>query len=63
MASTVGMHQGTRAPGSVEAAFSSIRLAGSALGLKPAVYATILPSKQSTGGERHALPVPGLDPG
>ena len=25
------------------------------------MYATILPSKQSTGGERHALPVPGLD--
>ena len=48
-------------PGSVEAAFSGIRLASSALGLKPAVYATILPSKQSTGGERHALPVPGLD--
>ena len=27
------------------------------------MYATILPSKQSTGGERHALPVPGLDLG
>ena len=53
--------RGRAFPGSVEAAFSSIRLAGSALGLKPAVYATVLPSKQSTGGERHALPVPGLD--
>ncbi|WP_259306164.1 hypothetical protein, partial [Bifidobacterium longum] len=55
--------RGRAFPGSVEAASSGIRLAGSALGLKPAVYATILPSKQSTGGERHALPVPGLDPG
>ena len=27
------------------------------------MYATILPSWQSTGGERHALPVPGLDLG
>ena len=53
--------RGRAFPGSVEAAFSGIRLAGSALGLKPAVYATVLPSKQSTGGERHALPVPGLD--
>ena len=53
--------RGRAFPGSVEAAFSGIRLASSALGLKPAVYATILPSKQSTGGERHALPVPGLD--
>lgn len=30
---------------------------------KQAAYATILPSQQSTGGERHALPIPGLDPG
>ena len=50
------MHQGRAFPGSVEAAFSSIRLASSALGLKPAVYATILPSKQSIIGERYTFP-------
>ena len=49
--------------GSVSTALMSILLASPALGLKPAVYATILPSWQSTGGERHALPVPGPDSG
>ncbi|MEQ6116877.1 hypothetical protein ABKP88_04285, partial [Bifidobacterium bifidum] len=29
----------------------------------PAVYAAILPSWQSTGGERHAFPSPALIPG
>lgn len=49
--------------GSVSAALTSILWASPALGPEPAAYATILPSWQSTGGERHALPVPGLDPG
>ena len=55
--------KGCAPSGGVSAALTSILLASPALGPEPAVYATILPSWQSTGGERHALPVPGLDPG
>ena len=47
--------------GSVSAALTSIPSASQASGPEPAVHATIPPSWQSTGGERHALPVPGLD--
>jgi len=49
--------------GSVSAALTGIPSASPASGPEPAVHATIPPSWQSTGGERHALPVPGLDPG
>ena len=49
--------------GSVSTALASILLASSALGPEPAVYATIPPSWQSTGGERHALPSRALIPG
>ena len=49
--------------GSVSAALTSILSTSPAPGPEPAAYATIPPSCQSTGGKRHALPVPGLDPG
>ncbi len=55
--------KGLAPSGSVSTALTSILSASPALGPEPAVYATIPPSWQSTGGERHALPVPGLDPG
>ena len=55
--------RGRAPPGGVATASSDIRLASSASGPNPAACATILPSWQSTGGERHALPVPGPDPG
>ncbi len=55
--------KGCAPSGSVSTALTSILSASPALGPEPAVYATIPPSCQSTGGERHALPVPGLDPG
>lgn len=55
--------KGCAPSGSVSAALTSILLASPASGPEPAAYATIPPSCQSTGGKRHALPVPGLDPG
>ena len=55
--------KGCAPSGSVSTALTSILSVSPALGPEPAVYATIPPSCQSTGGERHALPVPGLDPG
>ena len=55
--------KGCAPSGSVSTALTSILSASPASEPEPAVYATILPSWQSTGGERHALPVPGLDPG
>ena len=55
--------RGRAPPGGVATASSGIRSASSASGPNPAACATILPSWQSTGGERHAIPVPGPDPG
>ena len=55
--------KGCAPSGSVSAALTSILSASPASGPEPAAYATIPPSCQSTGGKRHALPVPGLDPG
>lgn len=49
--------------GSVSAALTSILSASPASGPEPAVYATILPSWQPTGGERRAFPSPALIPG
>ena len=64
MAAAVGMHQGPRPP--LRQCFHNLdeHLVGQLrVGTGTAVYATILPSWQSTVGERHALPVPGLDLG
>ena len=55
--------RGCAPSGGVSAALTSILSASFRVGTEPAVYATILPSWQPTGGERHALPVPGPDPG
>lgn len=55
--------RGRAPPGGVATASSGIRSASSASGPNPAACATILPSWQSTGGKRHAIPVPGPDPG
>ena len=55
--------RGCAPSGSESAALAGIPSASPASGPGPAVYAAILPSWQSTGGERHAFPSPALIPG
>lgn len=55
--------RGCAPSGSDSAALAGIPSASPASGPGPAVYAAILPSWQSTGGERHAFPSPALIPG
>ena len=54
--------KGLAPSGSVSAALTSILSASPASGPEPAVYATILPSWQSTVGERYTFPSPALIP-